>query len=80
MTRCHCPQIGIFNHVSYVDAFVCTWAFCAAGLTFEFTKHVPILGRGIRALQVRTWCMRDACVRGRCRCARDACVRVRSNA
>lgn len=45
--------IGVFNHVSYVDAFVVTWALCAAGLTFEFTGRIPVLGRAIRALQAR---------------------------
>ncbi|KAI8464591.1 MAG: hypothetical protein J3K34DRAFT_439899 [Monoraphidium minutum] len=43
--------IGIFNHVSYIDAFVITWALCPAGLTFAFTAEIPILGRAIRALQ-----------------------------
>jgi hypothetical protein len=38
--------------VSYVDAFAIVWALCPAGLTFAFTKEVPILGRGINALQV----------------------------
>lgn len=44
-------QIGIFNHVSYLDAFVVVWAFCAAGVTFNFSRHLPILGYGVRALQ-----------------------------
>lgn len=43
--------IGIFNHVSYCDAFVIVWALCPAGLTFAFTTDLPVLGRGIRALQ-----------------------------
>eukprot|EP00882_Tetradesmus_deserticola_P021779 GHRQ01023577.1.p1 GENE.GHRQ01023577.1~~GHRQ01023577.1.p1 ORF type:complete len:331 (+),score=101.62 GHRQ01023577.1:91-1083(+) len=43
--------IGIFNHVSYLDAFVVVWAFCCAGVTFNFSKHLPILGYGVRALQ-----------------------------
>ncbi|WIA30170.1 hypothetical protein OEZ86_000262 [Tetradesmus obliquus] len=43
--------IGIFNHVSYLDAFVVVWAFCCAGVTFQFSKHLPILGYGVRALQ-----------------------------
>lgn len=43
--------IGVFNHVSYLDAFVVVWAFCAAGVTFEFTSRIPILGKGIIALQ-----------------------------
>lgn len=46
-----CMQIGIFNHVSYLDAFVVVWAFCACGVTFAFSKHIPILGYGVRALQ-----------------------------
>ena len=45
-------KIGVFNHVSYCDAFVITWALCPAGLTFEFTREVPVLGRAINALQV----------------------------
>jgi lysophosphatidylcholine acyltransferase/lyso-PAF acetyltransferase len=44
-------QIGIFNHVSYMDAFVVVWAFCAAGVTMHYTQFLPILGPGIRALQ-----------------------------
>lgn len=44
-------QIGIFNHVSYLDAFVVVWAFCVAGVTFNFSKHLPVLGYGVRALQ-----------------------------
>jgi hypothetical protein len=44
-------QIGIFNHVSYLDAFVVVWAFCAAGVTFNFSRNLPILGYGVRALQ-----------------------------
>eukprot|EP00775_Hariotina_reticulata_P010920 gene10919-11075_t len=43
--------IGIFNHVSYLDAFVVVWAFCAAGVTFNFSRNLPILGYGVRALQ-----------------------------
>ncbi|GBF97219.1 lysophosphatidylcholine acyltransferase [Raphidocelis subcapitata] len=43
--------IGVFNHVSYIDAFAIVWALCPAGLTFEFTRHIPVLGRGIMALQ-----------------------------
>jgi 1-acyl-sn-glycerol-3-phosphate acyltransferase len=43
--------IGIFNHVSYLDAFVVVWAFCVSGVTFNFSKHLPVLGYGIRALQ-----------------------------
>lgn len=43
--------IGIFNHVSYCDAFVIVWAFCPAGLTFAFTTDIPVLGKGIKALQ-----------------------------
>jgi hypothetical protein len=45
--------------VSYVDAFAIVWALCPAGLTFAFTREVPILGRGINALQVGAeggWC------------------------
>lgn len=38
--------------MSYADAFVIVWALCPAGLTFEFTKDIPVLGRGIMALQV----------------------------
>lgn len=37
--------------MSYLDAFVVVWAFCAAGVTFNFSKHLPILGYGVRALQ-----------------------------
>jgi hypothetical protein len=44
-------QIGIFNHVCYLDAWVVVWAFCAAGVTFHFSKELPILGPGIQALQ-----------------------------
>lgn len=44
--------LGIFNHVSYCDAFAIVWALCPAGLTFAFTKDIPVLGKGIRALQV----------------------------
>jgi 1-acyl-sn-glycerol-3-phosphate acyltransferase len=44
-------QIGIFNHVSYMDAWVLAWSFCVAGVTFNFMKHVPILGYGLRAMQ-----------------------------
>jgi hypothetical protein len=33
------------------DAFVVVWAFCAAGVTFHFSKHLPVLGYGVRALQ-----------------------------
>lgn len=43
--------IGIFNHVSYLDAFVVVWAFCVSGVTFHFSKHLPVLGYGVRALQ-----------------------------
>eukprot|EP00879_Flechtneria_rotunda_P030301 GHRR01032921.1.p1 GENE.GHRR01032921.1~~GHRR01032921.1.p1 ORF type:complete len:307 (+),score=47.18 GHRR01032921.1:1-921(+) len=43
--------IGVFNHVSYLDAWVVVWAFCCAGVTFEFAKRLPILGYGVRALQ-----------------------------
>jgi hypothetical protein len=42
----------VFNHVSYCDAFAIVWALCPAGLTFAFTKEIPLLGRGINALQV----------------------------
>ena len=44
-------QIGIFNHVSYLDAFVVVWAFCVAGVTFHFSQTLPVLGYGVRALQ-----------------------------
>jgi 1-acyl-sn-glycerol-3-phosphate acyltransferase len=44
-------QIGIFNHVSYMDAWVLAWSFCVAGVTFNFMKHVPILGYALRAMQ-----------------------------
>lgn len=27
------------------------WAFCCSGVTFTFSKHLPIVGLGIRALQ-----------------------------
>eukprot|EP00879_Flechtneria_rotunda_P016757 GHRR01017539.1.p1 GENE.GHRR01017539.1~~GHRR01017539.1.p1 ORF type:complete len:297 (+),score=50.95 GHRR01017539.1:737-1627(+) len=47
----HGAQIGVFNHVSYLDAWVVVWAFCCAGVTFEFAKRLPILGYGVRALQ-----------------------------
>lgn len=51
----HCAgcavQIGIFNHVSYLDAFVVVWAFCVAGVTFHFSQTLPVLGYGVRALQ-----------------------------
>ncbi|KAF8069495.1 Lpc [Scenedesmus sp. PABB004] len=43
--------IGIFNHVSYLDAFVVVWAWCCAGVTFSFSKDLPVAGYGIRALQ-----------------------------
>lgn len=33
------------------DAFVVVWAFCVSGVTFNFSKHLPILGYGVRALQ-----------------------------
>lgn len=33
------------------DAFVVVWAFCVAGVTFNFSKHLPVLGYGVRALQ-----------------------------
>ena len=33
------------------DAFVVVWAFCVAGVTFQFSKELPILGYGVRALQ-----------------------------
>lgn len=36
---------------SCADAFVVVWAFCAAGVTFEFSRNLPILGYGVRALQ-----------------------------
>jgi len=35
----------------HADAFVVVWAFCFAGLTFHFTKDLPVLGYGVRALQ-----------------------------
>lgn len=44
-------QMGIFNHVSYLDAFVVVWAFCVAGVTFQFSRELPVLGLGVRALQ-----------------------------
>lgn len=37
--------------VLQLDAFVVVWAFCCAGVTFQFSKHLPILGYGVRALQ-----------------------------
>jgi 1-acyl-sn-glycerol-3-phosphate acyltransferase len=39
------------NHVSYADAFAVVGAFCPCGITLEFTKTIPLLGPGIRALQ-----------------------------
>lgn len=33
------------------DAFVVVWGFCVSGVTFNFSKHLPILGYGVRALQ-----------------------------
>jgi hypothetical protein len=36
---------------SAADAFVVVWAFCVAGVTFDFSKDLPILGYGVRALQ-----------------------------
>jgi hypothetical protein len=33
------------------DAFVVVWAFCVAGVTFDFSKDLPVLGYGVRALQ-----------------------------
>lgn len=55
-------QIGVFNHVSYLDAFVITWALCPAGLTFQFAREVPVLGRAINALQVRFFSECAVCI------------------
>lgn len=44
-------QIGIFNHVSYIDAFAIVWALCPSGVTMHFSKTLPVLGYGVRALQ-----------------------------
>jgi lysophosphatidylcholine acyltransferase / lyso-PAF acetyltransferase len=39
------------NHVSYADAFAVVAAFCPCGITLDFTRSIPLLGPGIRALQ-----------------------------
>lgn len=36
---------------SAADAFVVVWAFCVAGVTFDTSKDLPVLGYGVRALQ-----------------------------
>jgi 1-acyl-sn-glycerol-3-phosphate acyltransferase len=43
--------VVVANHVSYADAFAVVAAFCPCGITLEFTKTIPLLGPGIRALQ-----------------------------
>lgn len=43
--------VVVANHVSYADAFAVVAAFCPCGITLEFTKSIPLLGPGIRALQ-----------------------------
>lgn len=43
--------VVVSNHVSYADAFAVVAAFCPCGITLEFTKSIPLLGPGIRALQ-----------------------------
>jgi lysophosphatidylcholine acyltransferase / lyso-PAF acetyltransferase len=43
--------VVVANHVSYADAFAVVAAFCPCGITLEFTKAIPLLGPGIRALQ-----------------------------
>lgn len=43
--------VFVANHVSYADAFAVVAAFCPCGITLEFTKSIPLLGPGIRALQ-----------------------------
>jgi len=43
--------VVVANHVSYADAFAVVAAFCPCGITLEYTKTIPLLGPGIRALQ-----------------------------
>jgi hypothetical protein len=45
-THFTCPSLLL-----QLDAFVVVWGFCCAGVTFNFSKHLPILGCGVRALQ-----------------------------
>jgi hypothetical protein len=44
-------QLCISLLLLQLDAFVVVAGFCCAGVTFNFSKHLPVLGYGVRALQ-----------------------------
>jgi lysophosphatidylcholine acyltransferase/lyso-PAF acetyltransferase len=41
----------VFNHVSWLDAFVLVWLAAPSGVALEFNKNIPILSHAVRALQ-----------------------------
>ncbi|EFJ39592.1 hypothetical protein VOLCADRAFT_100782 [Volvox carteri f. nagariensis] len=43
--------VAVFNHVSWVDAFVLVWLMAPSGISKESNSRLPVLSQAVRALQ-----------------------------
>ncbi|GIL87534.1 hypothetical protein Vretimale_14747 [Volvox reticuliferus] len=43
--------VAVFNHVSWIDAFVLVWLMAPSGVSKESNGRIPIIGQAVRALQ-----------------------------
>ncbi|GLC72510.1 hypothetical protein PLESTF_001258800 [Pleodorina starrii] len=43
--------VAVFNHVSWVDAFIVVWLMAPSGVSKESNGRIPVIGQAVRALQ-----------------------------
>ncbi|GLI63753.1 hypothetical protein VaNZ11_006826 [Volvox africanus] len=43
--------VAIFNHVSWIDAFVLVWLMAPSGVSKESNGRIPVIGQAVRAMQ-----------------------------
>lgn len=44
-------QLGIFNHITWVDAIAMMYLFAPSGVSKESNAHLPLIGTCIKAYQ-----------------------------